>query len=145
VSGPSTDPRPVVPRRSDDRTLDSLLGDVYRAFWEVMLLAAPVHLWLLLRRTVPLAERTAGVVAYPALVVAVGLLRGGWVAVGREWPSRRLDAGLVRVVVYSAGLAVAFVGGGILTAPALAAVWAVLAAVGTAVTVPQAAALATSE
>jgi hypothetical protein len=140
VSSPSTDARPVVPRGGDGRTVDSLLGDWYRAFWEVMVLAAPVHLWLLLRPTIPLAERTAGVVAYPALVLAVGLLRGGWVTVGREWPSRRLEAGLVRVGVYSAGLAAAFLVGGRLGSPALAAGWALVVAAGTAAAVPYAAA-----
>ena len=86
VSGPCTEPRPVVPERSDDRTLDALLGDRYRAFRAVMPLAAPVHPWRLPRPTVPLAERTAGVVASPALVLAVGLPRAGGSGAGASGP-----------------------------------------------------------
>jgi hypothetical protein len=145
VSGPPSherEERKLVGRAdADGRSYDDLLGDWYRAFWEAMLALGPVHVLFVSYPTYSPARYTAAIVAYTTLVVAVGLLAGGWVDPGRRldwrWPGYAPSSVVARVVAYNGSVRAALAGGVALAGrPALVAGWAVATTVVGALAVP---------
>jgi hypothetical protein len=92
-------------RRVVDDGAGSLSRNLFHGFWEVMILALPAHLYVLAFLGNPVAERTAATFAYPAAIAAAGVLRGGHVSVGAEWPDHLGWGVPARLVAYNLALA----------------------------------------
>jgi hypothetical protein len=142
VSSPSTSTTAELEqrklRRDESRPgWDNLLGDWYRAFWEVMIALAPIHYSLLYLPEHPFAKGAAALVAYVALVLAVGLFAGGWISRADDWPNYSLASAGARLVAYNGSVWAAMAGGVVLRAyPPVGAAWAIAAPVVGAAAVP---------
>lgn len=116
---------------------DTLLGDWYRSFWEVMIALAPIHYSLLYLPEHPFATGAAALYAYVALVLAVGLFAGGWAESTHRWPTYSIPSAVARLVAYNGSVWLAMAGGvALLAYPPIGAAWAILAPVAGAALVP---------
>jgi hypothetical protein len=80
--------RPVRPRGDDEKDgVERWIAHVFAGFAQTTVLGLPV-LWVVLQTPYIYVEaKTAGIAGYAATVLAVGTVRGGYVSVGRPWPT----------------------------------------------------------
>jgi hypothetical protein len=80
--------RSVRPRRDDEKAgIERWIAHVFAGFAQTTVLGLPV-LWVVLQTPYIYVEaKTAAIAGYAATILAVGTLRGGYVSVGRPWPT----------------------------------------------------------
>ena len=80
--------RSVRPRRGSDKEgVERWIANVFAGFAQTTVLGLPV-LWVVLQTPYIYVEaKTAGIAGYAATILAVGTIRGGYVSVGRPWPT----------------------------------------------------------
>jgi hypothetical protein len=91
MSSPNRDriaTRAAGPRRDDEKEgVDRWVAHVFAGFAQTTVLGLPV-LWIVLQTPdIYLEAKTAGIAGYAATILAVGTIRGGYVPVGRSWPT----------------------------------------------------------